>query len=1094
MSTADSSQVFDAIVIGTGFAGAVTACRLVEAGFHICVLERGRRYGPDDFPRYPTEDLFSIGDKQDSFKPPPDFSRWLWSRDHGIYDVRDLDDAVSVQAAGYGGGSLIYVNVHLRPPRELFNQAWPDEYRVKNGVWDLDDYFDLAAYMLRVSPIPKQLAKTIQLKKAGEQIGSPTHHWFRTPLAVNFQETEHNAFHRAHHACDMRGRCWLGCDHQAKNTLDKNYLARAEDGHTKPDIHTLAEVKTIVRKAPDLFAVTYDDVLFREREDAAKRGGRRRHTISGRRVFLCAGALNTTELLLKNWMSLNQTGRKTTDETPLGSHYFPNADSVAAVFNCKEPHEADYGPTITAALLYKSPAQGEFSCSLDFDKGHLKNGYTRAPAAGLEVRGKTSGATATLSHEPLLDWGSWQDGAAGALLLTDVEDQFKSNGKRFESGEVLLIGDEACAIVRSGPFRHEHWFLAQDGGYPPDIEPLIGMFRSPLWLRRNRYIEFSAVKPAAPPRRPPEQHLRLQSFSDSVLGTARRAGSASGFVDRAFDPRQVRAAGLLADQISTFFPKWFVKAFTNDRKEILDRGAALALPLLGRLLGELSKTVAEQMDSDRLSDLLNIGVTDAKKEVFIRGMLRQGLQILAGSEAAVATKAANLLLNPVPETPEQLLNLLGDVLLWALDYGAIEGHTGIILTMGRDLHRGRLSLKEDGRGGKRLTARLPNALLDTSSVFQERVLRVIASEGWKGELRTNPAWTTLGKRLTVHNQGGCPMGNQGLGVTDSWGEVHDCPGLYVMDAAAFPTSVGVNPSATIAAVAEFKIERFIRKERDRNWRARDKADAKNWVEAQRADIDPLNQGAMQDSPPPRLDVLTLSFSETMRGFLEEVAGPSHFDDLETFPKHLRTFVSAEEAGINEASKIALCLTATSSDLARLISAERTVAPMKMELTGTVRFGDDATCTVEPAGSFLQLFVRSREGTKPPTRFFRYLLKFVEDGRTYELEGLKVLRDAPGFDLWSDTSTLYFEIRPHGNAADRSQAQTVRRGILRISLEDFLQKQLQSIEIDGTDDTARKSWALAAFYKYFIGELATIYVTRADALKELVMNMLTGIHV
>src|SRR5688572_22545161 len=166
MSTPDQPKTFFAVVIGTGFAGAVTACRLVEAGFDICVLERGRRYGPDDFPRYPSEELFSSGGQDhEHFAPPPDFSRWLWTRDHGIYDIRDLDDALSVQAAGYGGGSLIYANVHLRPPRELFEQGWPKEYRQQeDGTFPLEPYFDLAAHMLQVSRVPRQLAKTVQLK------------------------------------------------------------------------------------------------------------------------------------------------------------------------------------------------------------------------------------------------------------------------------------------------------------------------------------------------------------------------------------------------------------------------------------------------------------------------------------------------------------------------------------------------------------------------------------------------------------------------------------------------------------------------------------------------------------------------------------------------------------------------------------------------------------------------------------------------------------------------------------------------------------------------------------------------------------------
>src|SRR5471032_1613355 len=117
MATAEEPERFDAIVIGTGFAGAVTACRLVEAGLKICVLERGRRYGPDDFPKYPAEDLFvHEGGEKETFAPPPDFSRFLWNLDHGLCDIRDLGDTLSVQAAGYGGGSLIYANVHLRPP------------------------------------------------------------------------------------------------------------------------------------------------------------------------------------------------------------------------------------------------------------------------------------------------------------------------------------------------------------------------------------------------------------------------------------------------------------------------------------------------------------------------------------------------------------------------------------------------------------------------------------------------------------------------------------------------------------------------------------------------------------------------------------------------------------------------------------------------------------------------------------------------------------------------------------------------------------------------------------------------------------------
>jgi len=35
---------FDAVIIGSGFGGAITACRLSEAGYRVLVLERGRRW------------------------------------------------------------------------------------------------------------------------------------------------------------------------------------------------------------------------------------------------------------------------------------------------------------------------------------------------------------------------------------------------------------------------------------------------------------------------------------------------------------------------------------------------------------------------------------------------------------------------------------------------------------------------------------------------------------------------------------------------------------------------------------------------------------------------------------------------------------------------------------------------------------------------------------------------------------------------------------------------------------------------------------------------------------------------------------------
>ena len=265
---------------------------------------------------------------------------------------------------------------------------------------------------------------------------------------------------------------------------------------------------------------------------------------------------------------------------------------------------------------------------------------------------------------------------------------------------------------------------------------------------------------------------------------------------------------LLSEQFETIFPKWFVKALADDRKDLLRQAAAFALPMFGRLLDEMSATVAAQIDPEMRRRLSKERVDSRQLQVLVRGLLRQVLQILAGSEAAVAAKAAEALLNPVPGTPAELIDLLASVVLWAIGYDTTVGHSAVLFTMGRDSYRGRLRYDKKEETVK---ATLPSRVLDTASATHERVLREIASNAWHGELRTNPGWTTLSKRVTVHSQGGCPMGERGRSVTDAKGEVYGCEGLYVMDAAAFPTSVGVNPSATIAAIAEYKVEQFIRK-------------------------------------------------------------------------------------------------------------------------------------------------------------------------------------------------------------------------------------------------------------------------------------------
>ncbi|MDB4989624.1 MAG: hypothetical protein JWN04_4802, partial [Myxococcaceae bacterium] len=211
-------QRYDAVVIGSGFGGAVTACRLAQAGQSVLILERGRRYPRHSFPRN-YRDLKA---------------GWLWEHEQGLFDVRPFNEVTLVQGAGYGGGSLIYANVHLRPPADLFEHGWPASYTRQA----LDPYYDLAAYMLDIQPITRRTTlpkKTVLMKQVAERLERSAQFCYPN-LAINLgpeNETKENKFGVSQTSCSYCGECDVGCNIHAKNTLDLNYLAVAEQKGAK---------------------------------------------------------------------------------------------------------------------------------------------------------------------------------------------------------------------------------------------------------------------------------------------------------------------------------------------------------------------------------------------------------------------------------------------------------------------------------------------------------------------------------------------------------------------------------------------------------------------------------------------------------------------------------------------------------------------------------------------------------------------------------------------------------------------------------------------------------------------------------------------
>jgi cholesterol oxidase len=155
-------------------------------------------------------------------------------------------------------------------------------------------------------------------------------------------------------------------------------------------------------------------------------------------------------------------------------------------------------------------------------------------------------------------------------------------------------------------------------------------------------------------------------------------------------------------------------------------------------------------------------------------------------------------------------------------------NTAIFLCMGRDLANGEIRL-HPRTSELSIKWDVPSNL----ALYEaERRLSTDFATAMGGNVAMNPLWRLFRTPVTVHSLGGCLMADsREEGVTDANGAVYDYPGLFVLDGSILPNATGVNPSHTIAAVAERNIEVAIRgfTEID-NWRAPEAAVAKPIVD------------------------------------------------------------------------------------------------------------------------------------------------------------------------------------------------------------------------------------------------------------------------
>ena len=359
-AAAGTPEHFDAIVVGSGFGGAVTTARLAEAGWRVCLLERGKAYPPNSFARSPLDMKHNFWDPSEGL--------------HGMFNLWAFSGLDAVCASGLGGGSLIYANVFLRKDEKWFvhddrpgggYEDWP----VTRAA--LDPHYDRVERQIGLQRFPLEHApydrtpKVLAYKEAAERGGFD---WSLVPLAVTFanegrppvpgepiQELLPNIHGRSRETCRLCGECDVGCNYGSKNTLDYTYLTAA--WHAGADIRTRSEVRAFEPREEGGYTVHY--VVHRPEAEGTPTNTATLPltTLTCEHLVLSAGTLGTTWLMLRNRSAFPGLSDQ------LGAGFSGNGDLLTFAVRCKTDGAAKViepgcGPVITSAIRIPDALDG----------------------------------------------------------------------------------------------------------------------------------------------------------------------------------------------------------------------------------------------------------------------------------------------------------------------------------------------------------------------------------------------------------------------------------------------------------------------------------------------------------------------------------------------------------------------------------------------------------------------------------------------------------------------------------------------------------------------------------------------------------------
>ncbi len=359
----ETGPEYEVVVIGSGFGGAVMGARLSRKWpGRVLVLERGKDYPLGGFPRSPHELADNMWcPRGDGVRRPKAVRRRGKRHGHltGMFDIRHFDRIDTVTAAAVGGGSQIYANVFLRPPPAVFEQGWPREL----SAAALAPYYDVAQQVLGARTVPaasgpddrRYIRRTAQFQAFARAAKLPTrladicvffgnaYSYEGSAQATPMGVQERNRYGALQTSCTYCGECNIGCNVQAKNSVDRNYLHVAQSRYG-----AVLRPEALVLRIVPLDAEGRDDargdgrygyrVVFRDMREGGE------YSVTARRVVLAAGTLGSSELLLRCrdvYRCLPHLSRR------LGMGFSGNGDFLSFALEGRREINSTYGPVIT---------------------------------------------------------------------------------------------------------------------------------------------------------------------------------------------------------------------------------------------------------------------------------------------------------------------------------------------------------------------------------------------------------------------------------------------------------------------------------------------------------------------------------------------------------------------------------------------------------------------------------------------------------------------------------------------------------------------------------------------------------------------------